>query len=137
MIRVRAAVAWYKKKMTEEEFQEKLEKMGLAAEEHVDGVNGRSIRFRHPIAGVIADIGYSQEAIDDLKELHDIDGGAETRAAAIKLLEDSRDVIAIKIIEKGDPDAFFELYNFGHLEELVEKYPRLAKVVANPKWKPK
>jgi len=137
MIRVRAVKAWYKKKMTEEEFQEILEDFGLVAEEYQDLVSGRSIRFRHPIAGVIASIGYSQEAIDDLKELHNIDGGAETRAAAAKLLGDSADVIAIKLIEKGDPDAFFELYNFGQLEELVEKYPGLAKTVANPEWKPR
>ena len=123
--------------MTEKEFQTRLKKLGLVAQKFVDTTMGSgSIRFLHPIAGVITGVSYSQEAIDDLKELHDIDAGSEIRAEAIRLLEEKWDLIALKIIEQGDVDAFFESYTYGQLEALAEKYPEVNKIVSNPEWKP-
>ncbi len=124
--------------MTEEEFNKRLKKLELTAE-FFDPANfmGRSIRFRHPIIGVIPHISYSQEAVDDLQAIHKIDAHAHTRELAINHLEEYKDLIAIGIIRQGDPDEFFKRFNFGHLEELVEKHPEIAKIVANPKWKPR
>jgi len=123
--------------MTEEEFQTKLEELGVVAEHFDNPPHGKSVRFRHPLMGALPGVSYSQEAIDDLKTHFEIDGQTEVWASSIVMLKQHLDLIAIRLIEKSDPDAFFELYNFGHLEELIEKYPRLTKIVANPEWKPK
>ena len=122
--------------MTEEEYQKRLEELGVVIEEFNRIPDGRSARFKHPLMDTIKGVGYSQAAIDDLKALHNIDSGPTVRTETIKLLEERLDLAAIRLIENGDANAFFEHYNFEFLEELTKKYPRVAKIVANPDWKP-
>jgi hypothetical protein len=121
--------------MTEEEFNKRLEELGVTAERFDSVTKGRCVRFRHPLMGIIEAVSYSQEAIDDLKETHGIDGNATAREETLKQLEERFDVFAVRLIATGDADAFFKHFNFDFLETLANKFPEVAKVVANPKWK--
>ena len=129
------AKAWHKRKMTEEEYQKKLEEFGVVAEEFDSVSNGKSVRFRHPLMGVIEAVGYSKRAIDELRETHGVDAASETRDIVVQMLEDRFDIVAARLVQDGDVDGFFERFDFDFLEILANKFPEIAKAVANPEWR--
>lgn len=129
------AKAWHKRKMTEEEYEKRLKGLGVTEEKFHSVTNGDSVRFKHPLMGVIEAVSYSKRAVDDLKKTHGIDAASETRDMVIKMLEDRFDIVAARLVQDGDVDGFFERFDFDFLETLANKFPEIAKAVANPEWK--
>jgi hypothetical protein len=129
------AKAWHKKKMDEETYQKKLEELGVTEEEFYSVTNGNSVRFKHPLMGIIEAVSYSKRAVEDLKKTHGIDAASETRDMIIRLLEERFDIVAARLVYDGDVDGFFERFDFAFLEMLANKFPGVAKAVANPEWK--
>ena len=125
--------------MTREEYEQKLKELNVVEEESDFSAFSRGrtqIQFRHPL-GIIRGPGYSQGAIKDLKKFHGIDAETATLDIIVEELEKHIALRALELIRSNGPDRFFEHFSFEYLEFLTDRYPEIAKIVANPEWKPR